>query len=417
MPIIDAYDAPPGSWRSHSSASSSTVSLRRRIRHAGLICMLGIAAAIGWYCWHTNAFKSLRPAKTSSGKIDAPKIAPDRPQPESPNQYASKAESQRQAERSNSKPVEPVRPEKTVLSQQVSPQTPAHPGLERGTSEEKSVAPKIELPKADLSPQSNQHSQQVTPTPQHRAEINVEKPSQPKVEIVKPMPMPVTPQPGVQPQLEPKPKLDKTEKPPLLARVKPGVNPPAGRSRQGSSELTQKQMIEQEASKFESRKQWLETSRALSRLVAIEPSNLALRHRYGMALACAGQYRQAIPELERAIRNGKTDGPTWHYLAHSYGMVGSHSKALNAFQEAIRLQPNDYWHYKRGARLIVDASLVDPRFRRYLPLASQWYTRARQLGASEEELRPIRSLLEFHARNARQSSRPLAAGRYPVIRY
>jgi tetratricopeptide (TPR) repeat protein len=170
--------------------------------------------------------------------------------------------------------------------------------------------------------------------------------------------------------------------------------------------LNERQKLEQLAYRLESTNQWSEAASVLSRLVDREPGAIQTSHRYGLSLIGAGDYRQGIEQLTRVVREGKATGVTWHSLGHAYGELGSYDEALDAFKKAIRLEPANSWHYLRGASLIADAARVSPGFQRYIPLASEWTTRAGELGASQENLRPIRSMLSAHVRYGGQPYSP-----------
>ena len=170
----------------------------------------------------------------------------------------------------------------------------------------------------------------------------------------------------------------------------------------------------QDADQLEKEKRYAEALALWSRLVKEAPGNKDLKNRYGQSLVHNGRYADAVTQLEAVIRDGGASAYGWHNLAHAYCEVGRCSEALSAFEQAVRMEPNDYHHYKCGALFIAATACKDPSYVQALPLAKQWYETAVRLGGPSGELEEIRSLLERHIREGRLKASRQEKGSRPA---
>jgi tetratricopeptide (TPR) repeat protein len=106
----------------------------------------------------------------------------------------------------------------------------------------------------------------------------------------------------------------------------------------------------------------------------------------GVALKNLGKYDEAIEAFDRAIRLDPNDAPTWSYKGNAFNSQGKYDEAIKAYDEAIRLDPNytDAWYNKGSAlgrqgkydeaiKCLDEAIRLDPN------RASAWYNKGTAL--------------------------------------
>jgi len=76
-------------------------------------------------------------------------------------------------------------------------------------------------------------------------------------------------------------------------------------------------------------------------LVKASPESATANQLYGEFLARKGQYKEAIPYLEKATEALPNSGDTFAILAHSYNMTRSFEDAKEAYAKAVKLNPNN----------------------------------------------------------------------------
>ncbi len=76
-------------------------------------------------------------------------------------------------------------------------------------------------------------------------------------------------------------------------------------------------------------------------LVKANPENPEANKLYGEFLARKGQYKEAIPPLEKATEAMPRDADAFAMLAHSYHMTRSFEDAKNAYARAVELNPTN----------------------------------------------------------------------------
>lgn len=74
-------------------------------------------------------------------------------------------------------------------------------------------------------------------------------------------------------------------------------------------------------------------------LVKANPESAEANGMYGEFLARKGQYKEAIPALEKATAAMPKDKDAWAILAHSYHMTRSFEDGKNAYARAVELNP------------------------------------------------------------------------------
>ncbi len=100
---------------------------------------------------------------------------------------------------------------------------------------------------------------------------------------------------------------------------------------------------------------WPEAVDAYRALVTESPNDADARFRLGEALLRGvGQAEEAVKVLREAIDLG-AGAPAYGALGSALNLLGRHTEALAAFQEAERLEP-DFFQYRPAAREIRDAS-------------------------------------------------------------
>jgi tetratricopeptide (TPR) repeat protein len=142
-------------------------------------------------------------------------------------------------------------------------------------------------------------------------------------------------------------------------------------------------------------KRWAEAAQLLDVALKQAPRrNICRNFRKIMAICLtkSGQHRWAISEFLKVIKEGGGGDDLYHHLGHAYAGVGSVDQAIQAFKEALRLNPVAK-HYICGARLIIQAAKQQSSFQDYLPLARRWADQAARLGASPEELDSLHTAL------------------------
>ena len=76
-------------------------------------------------------------------------------------------------------------------------------------------------------------------------------------------------------------------------------------------------------------------------LVKANPTSAEANQLYGEFLARKGQYKEAIPALEKATAAMPNAADSWAILAHSYHMVRSFEDGKNAYAKAVELNPTN----------------------------------------------------------------------------
>lgn len=210
------------------------------------------------------------------------------------------------------------------------------------------------------------------------------------------------PEKGLSSQESPKPVPPSTQGPALILPtlppqpLKPAINSP-GRS---------PEELWRQAEMLAKNHRWTEAVGLLEQALQQEPHSIKFRKILGFCLLKTNQHSRAVWELENVVSNGGGDASVHHSLGHAYYKTGSYQQALRAFQTAIGLEPTNGLHYKCGARLIVEVSKKDPRFRDRLTLAQEWANRAMQFGAPVGEFSATYSMQEHTLHPANSLYRP-----------
>lgn len=79
--------------------------------------------------------------------------------------------------------------------------------------------------------------------------------------------------------------------------------------------------------------------KAAEELVKANPNSPEANKMYGEFLARKGQYKEAIPPLEKATAAMPTNADAWAILAHSYHMTRSFEDGKDAYAKAVQLNP------------------------------------------------------------------------------
>ena len=87
----------------------------------------------------------------------------------------------------------------------------------------------------------------------------------------------------------------------------------------------------------------------LARVVSEHPNFLEGRAEHGVALAKVKRYREAIAELKAASNLGYRDAVMYYHLGLSYSETGDARLAIEAYQEAVEVDPNYAAAYLRLA--------------------------------------------------------------------
>jgi len=83
------------------------------------------------------------------------------------------------------------------------------------------------------------------------------------------------------------------------------------------------------------------------------PNNPGLKLNLGMALHMAGKKREAIPELEDAVKLDPGLAPAWLFLGATRLQLGETTAAIKALKMALSLQPD----HREARRMLADALL------------------------------------------------------------
>ncbi len=83
----------------------------------------------------------------------------------------------------------------------------------------------------------------------------------------------------------------------------------------------------------------------------------------GVALAMQGKYDEAIQAFDEAIRLDPEDALAWNNKGVALAMQGKYDEAIQAYDETIRLYPEyaDVWYYK-GLALAVQGEYDEACF-------------------------------------------------------
>ncbi len=92
---------------------------------------------------------------------------------------------------------------------------------------------------------------------------------------------------------------------------------------------------------LESRKDWPAMLEHSSRWTKAQPSNSMAWYSLGFAYAKAGQSTKAIEAYQQALRINPEHADAWNNLGNAYGMDGQSANAIEAYQQALRINPED----------------------------------------------------------------------------
>jgi len=81
--------------------------------------------------------------------------------------------------------------------------------------------------------------------------------------------------------------------------------------------------------------------KAAEELVKTNPNSPEANKMYGEFLARKGQFKEAIPPLEKATAAMPANADAWAILAHSYHMTRSFEDGKNAYAKAVQLNPTN----------------------------------------------------------------------------
>jgi Flp pilus assembly protein TadD len=70
----------------------------------------------------------------------------------------------------------------------------------------------------------------------------------------------------------------------------------------------------------------------------------------GMAYAAKGDYRQAIVDLNEAIRLNSEDAKSWFYRGYAYAQLKDFDRAIPDYNQAISLNPKTGMYYYSRAK-------------------------------------------------------------------
>jgi Tfp pilus assembly protein PilF len=87
----------------------------------------------------------------------------------------------------------------------------------------------------------------------------------------------------------------------------------------------------------------------LARVVSEHPDFLEGRAEHGVALTKVKRYREAIAELKAVSNLGYRDAVMYYHLGLSYSETGDARLAIEAYQEAVEVDPNYAAAYLRLA--------------------------------------------------------------------
>jgi tetratricopeptide (TPR) repeat protein len=150
-----------------------------------------------------------------------------------------------------------------------------------------------------------------------------------------------------------------------------------------------------------------EAVRAYRTLVAQDAANPMWRMNLGMALAYAGQHREAVSELTAFLKAKPQPGPAHLMLGLSRLKLGDDCAAIEPLETALRWpgRPNSIWvelgdarhgckRWEPAAHAYAEAAKLDPGNRRLLRQLARCWWRARRY----EEARPVYASVEAQYR-------------------
>ncbi len=95
-----------------------------------------------------------------------------------------------------------------------------------------------------------------------------------------------------------------------------------------------------------------EAENVLKNSLAAEPENVAALSELGYLLSKTGREKEAIGMLDRAVKNETAAYPPAHYYrAYALGVAGQLKEALDAFEQALSLNPYDPVPYRLRAEV------------------------------------------------------------------
>src|SRR5262249_49253359 len=97
------------------------------------------------------------------------------------------------------------------------------------------------------------------------------------------------------------------------------------------------------------------------------PNNPGLKLDLGMALHMAGKKREAIPELQQAVKLDPQMAPAWLFLGTTRLQLGDTAAAIKPLRTVLELQPEPHQATQRPARALPSLDRAVPRGRLLRP--------------------------------------------------
>ena len=95
------------------------------------------------------------------------------------------------------------------------------------------------------------------------------------------------------------------------------------------------------AVELETRKNWPALLEHTLRWTKAQPGSGVAWYILGVAYANAGQSAKAIEANQQALRINPEDASAWNNLGAAYGKAGQSAKAIEAYQQAVRIKPEE----------------------------------------------------------------------------
>jgi predicted Zn-dependent protease len=101
------------------------------------------------------------------------------------------------------------------------------------------------------------------------------------------------------------------------------------------------------------------------------PNNPGLKLNLGMALHLAGRKREAIPELEQAVKLDPQLAPAWLFLGTTHLQLGEAVAALKPLRSVLQLQPDQHQARQMLADALLSLGRLEDATSEYHQLASE----------------------------------------------
>lgn len=142
---------------------------------------------------------------------------------------------------------------------------------------------------------------------------------------------------------------------------------------------------------------WDDAVEAYAAVCESDADSIKYFRRYGCALVEAERYTEALEILREAVHRRDTNGPVHRYLGRAYAGLGQTEVAVEEFQRALEVSPDDPKNHLALARAMIQRGEYDDAIataRKALELAEDKIPALETLGQAQLEVGDFEAVLE-----------------------